>query len=73
MPCCNRSFTKTKKRVKNQKRKKNDLYFINKPMFANWMQIEMGKILKTIQVYHNNFIYVYLYTILFKIHIFETC
>jgi len=35
---------KQKKRVKNQKRKKNDLDFINRPMFANWMQIEMGKI-----------------------------
>jgi hypothetical protein len=53
--------------------KKNDLEFINKPMLANWMQIEMGKIFKTIQVYHNNFIYVYLYTILFIFHIFETC
>jgi hypothetical protein len=42
-------------------------------MFANWMQIQMGKILKTIQVYHNDFIYVYLYTILFKFYIFETC
>jgi hypothetical protein len=46
------------KKIKNQKRKKNGLDFINTPMLANWMQIEMGKIFKTIQVYHNNLIYV---------------
>jgi hypothetical protein len=69
---------KQKRREKNQKIKKSKkkkmiLDFINTPMFANWMQIEMGKIFKTIQVYHNIFIYVYLYIILFRFHIFETC
>jgi hypothetical protein len=63
---------KQKKKGKKSKKKKNNLDFINTPMFANWMQIHMGKILKTIQVYHNDFIYVYLYIILFKIYIFET-
>jgi hypothetical protein len=40
MPCCNRSFIETKK----EGGKKNDLDFIHTLMFANWMQIEMGKI-----------------------------
>jgi hypothetical protein len=30
-------------------------------MFANRVQIEMGKTLKTIQVYQNNQIYIYIY------------
>ncbi len=54
-----RSFTTRKKEIGKkggQKNKKKLIQFVNNTlMLANWVQIEMGKTLKTIQVDHNNF------------------
>jgi len=42
--------------IKIRKKKlKEMIWFVgNIPMLANWVQIEMGKILKAIKVHHNN-------------------
>jgi hypothetical protein len=57
MTCCHRSLTKKKKESKkggkNGRRKK--MILSNTPMFANWVQIVMGKTSKTIKVDHNKF------------------
>jgi hypothetical protein len=52
MICCHRSFTRRKKENKEGGKKRWDQ---STNACTNWLQIETDKILKTIQVNHNNF------------------
>jgi len=52
MTCCHKSFTRRKKEIKEGGNKREEE---NEAILANWVQIRMGKIVKTIKIYHKNF------------------
>jgi hypothetical protein len=60
MTCYHGSFTIRKKKLKEV-----ILFVGNTPMLANWVQIEMGKIFKTIKVHHNNLLFFLIINFLF--------
>jgi hypothetical protein len=58
--------------VKKGEEKKETIYFVgNTPMLANWMQIEMGKTLKTIKVEATIFNFWIKFILIF--YIIQTC